>query len=256
MKWSVGGGVLAVVLMLALSGVAGAATPAPVPTKQDTASTKAFIALQQRYDIGATRSAAAINAAEHAFAAQIRAGCPGALKGLPKKLSHRQAEAASNFLFESLLALDINAFAPLRGLTERLAGQQQRLRFSAPALQWQVHVNGAATAAYFALRPPDLCADARLLASSGFARITPAGAQFVHDAATLDTSATVSPSSLLRAMRSYAPAATAVALKRLPELQHALDRKIPINHEFRTLLGVLGLARLAASPSARPGVGS
>jgi hypothetical protein len=255
MKWSVGG-VLAMVLTLALSGVAGAATPAPVPTKQDTASTKAFIALQERYGVGATRSAAAINAAGNAFVAQIRAGCPGVLKDLPKKLSHRQVKAASTFVLESVLSLDINAFAPLRGLTERLAGRQQRLRFSDPALQWQVRVNGAATAAYFALRPPGLCADARLLASSGFARITPAGAQFVHDGGTLDRSATVSPSSLLRAMRSYAPAATAVALKRLPELQHALDRKIPINHEFRTLLRVLGLARLAASPSARPGVAS
>jgi hypothetical protein len=255
MKWSVGG-VLAVVLVLALSGVAGATPPASVPTKQDTASTKAFIALQERYDIGATRSAAAINAAEHAFVAQIRAGCPGVLKDLPKKLPRRQVQAASTFVFESALSLDIDAFAPLRGLIDRLARQQQRLRFSDPALRWRVHVNGAANAAYFALRPPDLCADARLLASSGFTRITPVGTGFVRDAKTLDTSAAVSPSSLLRAMRSYAPAATAVALKRLPELQHALDRKIPINNEFRTLLRVLGLARLAASPSARPGVAS
>jgi hypothetical protein len=252
MKWSVGG-VLAAVLVLALPGVAGAATPAS-GTKQDTASTKTFIALQERYDIGTTRSAAAINAAEHAFAAQIRAGCPGVLKDLPKKLSHRQVEAASTFVSESFLALDINAFAPLRGLVNRLASQQQRLRFSDPALQWQVHVNGAANAAYFALRPPDLCADARLLASSSFTQVTPAGGQFVRDAGTLAASAAVSPSSLVRAMRPYAPGLTAVALKRLPELQRTLDRKIPIANQFRTLLRVLGLARLAASPSARPGV--
>jgi hypothetical protein len=241
-KWLVGGVLVAV---LALSGVAGAASAV---TRRDTASTTAFIALQERYDIGTTRSAAAINAAEHAFAAQIRASCPGVLKELPKKLSHRQVDAASNFVSESFLALDINAFAPLRGLVNRLAGQQQRLRFSDPALQWQVHVNGAANAAYFALRPPDLCADARLLASSSFTRITPAGAQFVRDAGKLDASAAVSSSSLLRAMRSYAPRATAVALKRLPELHRALDRKIPIASEFRTLLRVLGLTRLAASP--------
>jgi hypothetical protein len=256
MKGSVGG-VLAAVIVLALSGVAGAATPASVQTKQDAASTKAFIALQERYDIAATRSAAAINAAEHAFAAQIRAGCPGVLKQLPKKLSHRQVEAASTFVFESLLALDINAFAPLRGLVDRLAGQQQRLRFSDPALQWQVHINGAANAAYFALRPPDLCADARLLASSNFTKVTPAGAHFVRGAATLNAWATVSPSSLVRAMRSYAPGPTAVALKRLPELQRTLDRKIPIDNQFRTLLRVLGLSRLAASPQAAlPGVAS
>src|ERR1700691_2897635 len=103
------GGVLAVASVLALSGVGGAATPASAVTKRDTASTKVFIALQEQRDIDAIRSAPAANAAEHVFAAQIGARCPGVLKHLPKKLSDRQGEAMALFVSEAVLALGIDA---------------------------------------------------------------------------------------------------------------------------------------------------
>jgi hypothetical protein len=237
------GGVIA--LAVSLSGVAAAdaSTPGTAVAKQDMASTKAFIALQERYDIATIRSAPAINAAERVYAGRIRASCSGALTRLPKKLSHRQGIAVARFISESFLALDINAFAPLRTVSDRIAGEQRQLRFSDPALQWQVGIDGAANNAYFALRTPNLCTDGRLLASSAFTRITPAGARFVRDALTLDTSAAVSPSSLVRTMRSYAPAAVAAALKRLPRLQRSLDHAIPIGKQFTTLVRTLGLRR-------------
>jgi hypothetical protein len=256
MRRLLGRGVLALTLVLALPGAAGAATAASAVTKQDTASTKAFIALQERLDVVTIRSAPAINAAEHAFAAQIRTGCPGVLAHLPKQLSHRQGIAVSGFQTESVLALGINAFAPARRLADRIAARQRRLRFSDPALQWQVRVNGAANAAFFALRPPNLCTDGRQLASSRFTRITPLGRRFVAEGLTLGLSAGGSPSSFVRTMRSYAPAAAAAALTRLPLLQRKLDHVIPIAAQSKALARVLGLGHRSTINFAALGTGS
>jgi hypothetical protein len=244
-------GVFVVTLLLGAAVVASA-TPASAVTTRDAASTKAFIALQERYDIDTIRAAPAVNTAEHAFAAHVRAGCLGVLAHLPKKLSNRQSKAMAGFVLESFLALQINAFAPVRTVADRITARQRRLRFSDPALQWQVGVNGAGIAAYFALRPPGLCTDGRLLERSSFTRITSAGTRFVLTGVTLGLSATT-PSRLVRMMRSYAPAATATALKRLPELQVQLNRAIPIAAQSRALLRILGLKHRSEfdfSPSA------
>lgn len=181
---------------------------------------------------------------------------PGVLADLPKQLTQRQGKAVSNFLSESFLALDIDVFAPLRRVVDRIVAQQRRLRFSDPALQWQVQMNGAANAAYFALRPPNLCTDGRLLASSGFTRITTAGGRFVREGLTLDVWAAAAPSSFVQKMRSYAPAAAAIALKRLPELQRVLDRTIPIGNQLDAMLRVLGLRHRTTIDLARLGVTS
>jgi hypothetical protein len=247
-------GLLVLAALLVGAATVSASTPASAVTKRDAASTKAFIAAQERYGIVAIRSAPAIITAEDAFAAQIRARCPGVLTHHPNKLSHRQDLAVTDFVTESVLALDINAFAPLQRLINRTAVQQRRLRFSDPALQWQVRVNGAASAAYFALRPPNLCADARSLASSAFTRITSTGTRFVRGALALAVSASVSPSSLVRMMRSYAPAAAAIALKRLPELQRTLDQKLGLGRHTKAVLRALGLLHRKTSNFARPGV--
>lgn len=251
-----GGGAVALGLVLVCAAGAVASIPAPAVARQNTASTKAFIALQERLDVVTISSAPAINAAERRFAAQIRAGCPGVLEHLPNKLSHRQGVAVSGFLTESFLALDIDAFAPTRRLINRIAARQRRLRFSDPALYWQVRVNAAGNAAFFALRPPNLCADGRVLAGSKFTRITPAGRRFVRGGLTLRRSAAVSPSSLVRAMRSYAPVAAATALTRLPALQRKLNHLIPIANQTRALGHVLGLGNRSTINFASPGAGS
>ena len=238
------------------SGVAAAATPASSVKKQDTASTRTFIALQERYDLETIRAAPAINAAEHAFAVHVRTGCPRVLAHLPRKLSNRQGKPVADFVLESLLALDINAFAPVRTVVDRIAARQRRLHFSDPALQWQVRVNGAGNVAYFALRPPDLCTDGRLLERSAFTRITSTGMRFVSAGVTLELAAAATPSSLVRMMRSYAPAAVASALKRLPELQRRLDRAIPISAQSQALLHILGLKHRATINLAPSGMAS
>jgi hypothetical protein len=242
------GGMLALTLVLGISSAADASAS----TERDTASTKAFVALQERFDISAIRAAPLVNAAERELVAQIHSECPGVLTHLPKQPSQHQGQAVAGFLLESSAVLEVTAFSPLRGLVDRIARRQSQLRFSDPALQWQVRVAGSATAAYFALRPPDLCTDGRLLASDSFKRITPTGSRFATEALTAQLSATAPPS-LVREMRAYAPATAATALKRLPALQRALDHAIPLRSQFRALVRMLGFRRSTVQ-FARPGM--
>jgi hypothetical protein len=234
------GGVIALALILGVPGVAGAAMPASAATTRDAASTKAFIALQERNDIGAIRAATAVNAAETAVVAQAHSECSNVLKGVPSKANAHQFAPITQFFPEALYALNIRQLTPLRGLSERVGHQQQRLRFSDPALQWQVNVGGSALLAYVDLQPPDLCTDARVLATSHFTKVTAAGTRFARAASTLFPLASAAPSQLLRQMRPYAPNAVSVALKRLPELQRTLDHKLAFDRHYRALLRALG----------------
>jgi hypothetical protein len=249
MRWFVG---MAVALVGLLS--AGPATAAaPVGTARDAASTKAFIALQERLDIDTIRAAPAINPAEAAVVAQVRSDCPNVLRDVPRKANRHQFGSIVQFLTEALLALNIEQLAPVRAISDRVGHQQQRLRFSNPTLQWQVRVDGSALLAYIELRPPDLCADARVLAASHFAKTTAAGTRFVQDASTLFRFAAAPPSTLVRQMRPYAPNAVSAALKRLPELQGRLDEKLGFGRHLRALLRALGETHLGATSLALAG---
>ena len=83
-----------------------------------------------------------------------------------------------DFVPESLVAQDINAFAPVRTAVDRIAAQQRRLRFSDPAVQWQVRSMALQTSRTSRCGRPNLCVDGRLLAGSRFTRITSAGERF------------------------------------------------------------------------------
>lgn len=257
MKCVVLGGLLAVtlVLVLGISGVASA-TPASVGTKQDTVSTKAYIALQELSDTSAIRAASSVNAAENAVVGEARTNCPNVLKGVPKKANRRQFRPIAQFLTEALFVLDIKQLAPVRGISDRIGREQQQLQFSDPALQWQVDVGGSALLAFVRLPPPDLCTDARVLAASHFTKLTAAGTRFVKAASTLFPQAAAEPTRLVRLMRPYAPEAVATALKRLAALQHAVDHKLAFNRHLRALLRAVGETHLGVTSSALAGVRS
>jgi hypothetical protein len=250
-KWLLG----AVVALVGLSFV-GTAAAAVAANVQDTASTKAFIALQERYDIDTIRAAPAVNAAEHALVAGARSGCSNVLKAAPRKANAHQFGPMVEFFTEALLALNVKQLTPVRGISDRVGDQQRGLRFSDPALQWQVRVDGSALLAYVDLRPPDLCVDARALAASHFTKLTASGTRFVKDAATLFPLAGAPASALLRQMRPYAPAAVAVGLKRLPQLQRTIDQKLAFGRHLRALIRALGDTHLKVTSSALAGVAS
>jgi hypothetical protein len=237
-------GVLVLALVLGVSVVASAMPASPV-TRQDAASTKAFIGLQELSDNSAIRSASSVNAAENAVVGQGRSGCPNVLKDAPKKPDRHQLQPITQFFTEALLVLDVEQLAPVRGISDRIGREQQRLRFSDPALQWQVDVGGSALLAFVQLRPPDFCTDARMLAATHFTKLTAAGRRFVKEASTLFAQAAADPTDLVRLMRPYAPEAVSVALNRLEALQHTVDHKLAFDRHLRALLRAVGETHLA-----------
>ena len=232
-----GGGVTVTVSLSCLApGAAGASTSATPVTKQDTASTKAFIASAARYDISETKRIPAIVANENAYVTKVSSGCSRALTGAPTHASTKQAVALLKFGTELGATLEIDALQPIRGVTDRIGKLQAHLRFSDPVLQWEVHSYAAATSAYLALRPPDVCADARALAASHYTKLTPEGDAFLQDVSVVLAPASLPSSALLPQMRAYAPAAVAQALKRLPALQRRFDKPLALNNHLRALV--------------------
>jgi hypothetical protein len=225
--------------VLALGVAAGVAVAAPTGTRQDTASTKAFIASAERYDVGEIKRIPAITAREAAFVARVSTACPAVLAGAPKLGTPAQGLGLTAFRTELGAALEIDALQPVRGLTQRIGTLQERLRFSDPVLQWEVGVDASATPVYLAIRPPDLCADARALAASQFTKLTPAGDRFVQAVSAVVFVASAPAEALLREMRAYAPAPVAAALKRLPVLQHRFDQPLQLTHHATEIMNAL-----------------
>jgi hypothetical protein len=230
---------LAVGLTAVIAVTVADATAAPTVTKRDAASTKAFIASAERYDVLEAKRIPAINAIQNAYVAQVSTACPGVLAGAPILGTSLQRVGLLEFRAEAGAALEIEALQPVRSVTERIAAIQERLRFSDPVVQFDVSFYASATPAYLALSPPDLCADARALAASDFTKLTPAGNAFWRDLSTLLRPASVPPTALLPRMRPYAPAAVAAALKRLPALQQRFDKPLALSRHSTTILNAL-----------------
>jgi uncharacterized membrane protein len=245
------GGVIALAVLLV-----GAVAASADVSERDTASTKAYIALRERYDTATIEKASATNAAGEAVVAEVRSECPRVLKAVPKKANAHQIEPIVHFFTEAALVLDAAQMAPLHGISDRVGEQQRRLRFSDPALQWEVNVDGSALSAYVDLIPPDLCAGARVLAASHFTKMTEAGTRFLKDASTLLPLEAAPPTSLVRKMRPYAPDAVSGALKRLPELHRTLDHNLAFGSQYQALVRALGETHDEVTSSALAGASS
>jgi hypothetical protein len=219
---------LAVVAAVTLAFGVASASAATAPAQRDAASTKAFIASAERLDAGEIKRIPAITAREAAFVAHVSSACPTVLAGTPTHGDAAQQLALTKFASELGAALEIDALQPVRSLIARIGTLQARLRFSDPVLQWEVGIDASATPAYLAIRPPDMCADARALAASQFTKLTPAGERFVQDVSAVVFAASAPPKGLLRRMRPYAPAPVAAALRRLPVLQHRFDTPLQL----------------------------
>ena len=233
-------GLLAGAVVLSLAAMGTATSALAVTAKQDTTSTKAFIASAERLDNGEIEKIPAITAREAAFVTRVSSECPKVLAGVPARGSTAQQLAVTKFGSEVGAALEIDALQPIRGVMQRIGTLQERLRFSDPVLQWEVGVDAAATPAYLAINVPDVCADARALAATRFTKLTPAGERFVQNVSTLLLAAAAPPVSLLPRMRAFAPAAVAAAMKRLPVLQRRFDQPLQLTRHANAIMNALG----------------
>ena len=244
MKRLLVGGVLAVAL--ALAGGASAATGSTAA--RDAASTRAFIGGALGVDRAMLAHGPAELAAGTAYVSSV-GDCQGLPLQLPPKPGPKQTLVFLQFIIEVSVAYDDVTLTSLRPAIDRIARADERLRFSDPTLEWTVHGSTPALAALLALRPPDLCADVQRLTATKFKQITPAGRQFSKDALTLIAGQTGS-GTLIRRMRSYAPAAAATGLRRLKTLNHRVAQRPVTRLANKLVRELFGKPTIGEPPSA------
>jgi hypothetical protein len=224
-------GVLALVAMAVFAASASASTSSPSASR-DAASARAFVRSELKIDQATVAHSTAEQAAGRAYVASVAAACPDSTLTIPTKLGTKKGVVLIGFLLEVASSYETQVLAPIRPAVGRIASVQQRLRFSDPTLQWQVHGSTSALAAMLSLTPPDLCADARQLASSHLTKLTPASTRFIKNMSPLLAGqvGSASPGALMRRMRPYAPGAVTAGLKRFK----TLDKQISHRHIFRS----------------------
>jgi hypothetical protein len=230
---------LVVVLALATAAPALASAPAP----GGAGATDAFVASAARYDRGLEAQASEIFEAGHQFVGEVASGCGGVLKGIPQNPSFSQDIVIGQFEIATSAAYYIDALQPIRGLAARVASERGKLRYSDPVLTWEVRTDATALPALLALHPPDVCADARVLAAGNFKKITHAGRQFAANVDAVLTAADTAPSKLLRRMRPYAPGTVTAGLRRLATLATRVETKTGLKHHFSRLQRTLFAGR-------------
>jgi hypothetical protein len=238
-----GGGVVALGLVLVGATGASASTSA-----RDAASTKAFIGGALGVDRAVLARGPAELAAGTAYVASV-GDCEGLPLRLPPKLGTKQTLVFLRLVIEVSVAYDDVTLTSVRPAIDQIAHADERLRFSDPELEWTVHGSTPALAALLALKPPDVCADVQRLTATKFKQLTPAGRQFSKDALTLIAGESGS-GTLIRRMRSYAPAAVATGLQRLKTLNRRVAQ-LPVTRVANKLLRELfGKPTFGKPPSA------
>jgi hypothetical protein len=239
-------------LTLAFTGVASARTTAA----RDAASTRAFIGSELGIDRAMLAHGPAELAAGRAYLTSVRAECGSLRVHVPRKPGAKGFLRFFGFAIEVVVAYEDKTVAPARPEIDRIGRLQAGLRFSDPTLQWSVHSSTSALPAMLALKPPDICADARRLAATKFKQMTPAGREFSTDALTLVAGQTGEPG-LLHKMRPYAPATVATGLQRL----NSLDRRVThlpairlAGKLFRELFGPM-TSKVSSGPQVRSVLG-
>jgi hypothetical protein len=250
LRVSVGVAALATTFAFVASASASAATDSTAA--RDAAATRSFIHGELAVENAVLAHGPAELAAGKPFVNGVESECGDLGLRVPRKPSADQALAFIRFALEVSAAYDDAALAPARQAIDRVARAQRQLRFSDPTLQWLVHGSTSAFAATLALRPPDVCADARRLDATNFTKITAAGTRFVSDVLTL-AGGESSPAALMRRMSSYAPVAVRSGLQRLTALDHKTARLPVMRLQVRLLRELTGITGSREGSNVRVG---
>jgi hypothetical protein len=206
-----------IAVSVAWPGVA-AATPV------DAASTSAFIAAETRVETRAIALYGREKASADALVEHVRATCPGVIPGQVRSGTVAQRRVWVALLTEGSYELALAWVQPLRLTLEIGVAQVSRLHWTEPALNRAVKASVREARATLSLRPPDLCADARLARASGFEAIPRRTTTFLHDATLALPDSGPSAVALAKRMRHDLPASRSNALKHLETISARLDR--------------------------------
>jgi hypothetical protein len=209
-------------------GIVTASAATAAATSQDAASTRAFIKSETSFVTAFVTRHASEEAVADALVNHISVSCPGALAADPQDGDRAQQHTYGGFQMEASAELALAEFAPLRTAAARSIREDERLRWSDPAIDRAIAGEVRRARVTLALKPPDLCAEAKASAATRFTKLPSASTRFLKVAA-IAFGGNFSAVDLVRLMRGYAPKDVNVAIKRLTDLQDRADR---LNSKF------------------------
>jgi hypothetical protein len=188
--------------------------PAPaLAHSPNAAATRAYIKANYTLVLAARANLADDKVAIKSLATTVAGECPLAAADSPQ---NHQSEQLSN---EVVGALEVAAYQPDQSAMLAFAHAVRALRWSKPALTRAVDAYATKMEKFPTLAPPDICADVRAWAASGY-RTVPAGtASFDEGFYAYDIEAEEVP---LRLLRPYESATEASLLHRTHRLEAPL----------------------------------
>lgn len=235
-------GVLAIaVAVAALWPAAAAAAAAPVNRASDRAALNAYHA----YLRDLVSMVPAWRQGDNGYIASISGTCGGALsvlKHAPPASFNKQAVLA--FGLEAGGDLDaVSVYPSARPALGRLAGSLAALRWSSAGIRKVVSGYVAAERRLFAVRPSNLCADARVLRASHGRKISRGTAVFVSRFARRVGAAGKAATAFLTVLGRYASPSDRGLITSTSHLLHQFGAKVTalVKPEAKKLIGALGL---------------
>jgi hypothetical protein len=179
----------------------------------NSAATRAYIKANYTLVLGARANLAPSRVAIQSLATQVSGECPLVAAGAPQ---NHNAEQLSN---EVVGALEVAAYQPDRESMLAFAHAIRALRWSNRKLTRAVDAYATKLEGFLALALPDICADAKAWAASGYSTLTAGTVAFDKGFYAFDIEAEEVP---LRLLRPYESATEASLLHRTQRLEAPL----------------------------------
>jgi len=175
------------VLVLALTGgaVATFAKKSNSGKVDNVAATRAYLLARHRLELVGESGQQAGEAAVQALVARVKSECPGVLAEAPENRARDDIRAEIGE--EVPLTLE----RPARSATLAFAASVQRLRWSNSKLTYYATHSAKEEAAKEKVALPDICADAKALAASGFKAAPPTTEKFLASCAAANSITTI-----------------------------------------------------------------
>jgi hypothetical protein len=201
------------------------ALPTTALASLDSSSTSKFVADSSGVERVTLASLSQEQAAVNALISHVQSTCPGAVPASLKTGTAAQQRAWEGLSGEALAELTLALIDPVRPADERAIAAIAPLRWTSTTLNGEVSAFVRQGRAALALHPPDLCAQAKAAASSGFAVVPPATTTFLrrYRAALPDSAPTVVD--LADKMKPLDPRARA-AISKLASLEGRVSRAV------------------------------
>lgn len=213
-----------------IAGVVGAvalALPATaLASSLDTASTTKFVAASSQVVSAALAKQSQEKAAANALISHVESTCPGAVPANLANGTEAQRHTWQAFSGEAVAEFALALTGPIRSAEQRAVRAIAPLRWTSATVNKEVAAFVQQGRATLALHPPDICAQARASAASGFAVVPPATATFIKRYSLAAPGSAPTVVDLAKKMKPLVDSQTATAIAQLAGLESRLSRDL------------------------------